>query len=64
MDELAVALDVDPVELRLHKEPERDEFKKLPFSSRSTRECYKAAAERLAGAGAIPSRALCAMAAG
>ncbi len=46
MDELAVALNMDPVELRLRNEPERDEFKKLPFSSRSTRECYRAAAER------------------
>ena len=46
MDELAVALNMDPVELRLLNEPERDEFKKLPFSSRSTRECYRAAAER------------------
>jgi xanthine dehydrogenase YagR molybdenum-binding subunit len=46
MDELAVALNVDPVELRLRNEPEHDEFKKLPFSSRSTRECYRAAAER------------------
>ena len=46
MDELAVALNIDPVEFRLRNEPERDEFKNLPFSSRSTRECYKAAAER------------------
>ena len=46
MDELAVALDTDPVELRLRNEPQRDEFKKLPFSSRSTRECYRLAAER------------------
>ena len=46
MDELAVALNLDPVELRLRNEPEKDEFKKLPFSSRSTRECYRAAAER------------------
>ena len=46
MDELAVALKIDPVELRLRNEPEIDEFKKLPFSSRSTRECYRAAAER------------------
>src|SRR3989475_6180547 len=37
---------MDPVELRLRNEPERDEFKKLPFSSRSTRECYRVAAER------------------
>jgi xanthine dehydrogenase YagR molybdenum-binding subunit len=46
MDELAVALDIDPVELRLRNEPEQDEFKRLPFSSRSTQECYRAAAER------------------
>src|SRR5207237_270673 len=46
MDELAVALNIDPVELRLRNEPEHDEFKKLPFSSRSTRECYRTAAER------------------
>lgn len=46
MDELAVALNLDPVALRLLNEPEIDEFKKRPFSSRSTRECYRAAAER------------------
>jgi xanthine dehydrogenase YagR molybdenum-binding subunit len=46
MDELAVALELDPVELRLRNEPEQDEFKKLPFSSRATRECYRVAAER------------------
>jgi xanthine dehydrogenase YagR molybdenum-binding subunit len=46
MDELAASLNIDPVELRLRNEPELDEFKKLPFSSRSTRECYRAAAER------------------
>ncbi len=46
MDELAVALNIDPVELRLRNEPDQDEFKKLPFSSRATRECYRVAAER------------------
>jgi xanthine dehydrogenase YagR molybdenum-binding subunit len=46
MDELAVALNMDPIDLRLRNEPERDEFKNLPFSSRSTRECYRVAAER------------------
>jgi xanthine dehydrogenase YagR molybdenum-binding subunit len=46
IDELAVALNIDPVELRLRNEPEQDESKGLPFSSRSTRECYRAAAER------------------
>jgi xanthine dehydrogenase YagR molybdenum-binding subunit len=30
MDELAVALKIDPIELRLRNEPEIDEFKKLP----------------------------------
>src|SRR4029450_9500312 len=34
MDELAVALDIDPVELRLRNEPGQDEFKKGPFSGR------------------------------
>jgi xanthine dehydrogenase YagR molybdenum-binding subunit len=46
MDELAVALNIDPVELRLRNEPVEDEFKKLPFSSRSSRQCYRVAAER------------------
>jgi xanthine dehydrogenase YagR molybdenum-binding subunit len=46
MDELAVALNLDPVELRLRNEPEKDEAANLPFSSRSTRDCYRAAAER------------------
>jgi xanthine dehydrogenase YagR molybdenum-binding subunit len=46
MDELAVALGIDPIELRLRNEPEIDEFKNVPFSSRSTRECYRAGAER------------------
>ena len=46
MDELAVALNMDPVELRLRNEPDQDEFKKLPFSSRATRECYRIAGER------------------
>jgi xanthine dehydrogenase YagR molybdenum-binding subunit len=46
MDELAVALNIDPVELRLRNEPEQDDFKRLSFSSRSTRECYRVAAER------------------
>lgn len=45
MDELAEALALDPVELRLRNEPEIDEHNNLPFSSRSTRECYRAAAE-------------------
>ncbi len=46
MDEPAVALGIDPVDLRLRNEPQQDEFKKLPFSSRATREAYQLAAER------------------
>ncbi len=46
MDELAVALHMDPVELRLRNEPQRDEDQQLPFSSRSTGECYRVAGER------------------
>jgi xanthine dehydrogenase YagR molybdenum-binding subunit len=46
MDELAVALNIDPVELRLRNEPQQDEFRQLPFSSRSSRECYRVAADR------------------
>src|SRR5437016_6031909 len=46
MDELAVELKLDPVELRLRNEPQQDEVTKLPFSSRSPRECYRVAAER------------------
>jgi xanthine dehydrogenase YagR molybdenum-binding subunit len=46
LDELAVALNIDPVELRLRNEPAQDEHRKLPFSSRATRECYRVAAER------------------
>jgi xanthine dehydrogenase YagR molybdenum-binding subunit len=45
-DELAVALNMDPIELRLRNEPEEDEFKKLPFSSRATKECSRIGAER------------------
>jgi xanthine dehydrogenase YagR molybdenum-binding subunit len=54
VDELAVALKMDPVELRLRNEPTQDEFKKLPFSSRSTRECYRVAAERFGWSGRNP----------
>ena len=46
MDELAVALDMDPVELRLRNEPGHDEGVGLPFSSRHLRECLQQGAER------------------
>ncbi|MGH3881828.1 MAG: xanthine dehydrogenase family protein molybdopterin-binding subunit [Pseudonocardiaceae bacterium] len=46
MDELAYALDLDPLELRLRNEPERDPMTGQPFSSRPLRECLTRAAER------------------
>ena len=46
LDELAVALDIDPIELRLRNEPAIDEGENRPFSSRSLTACYAAGAER------------------
>ncbi|MBO1113184.1 xanthine dehydrogenase family protein molybdopterin-binding subunit [Bordetella petrii] len=46
MDELAVALQIDPVELRLRNEPRLDEGNGLPFSSRHLSECLRQGAER------------------
>ncbi|MBV9248174.1 MAG: xanthine dehydrogenase family protein molybdopterin-binding subunit [Acetobacteraceae bacterium] len=46
MDELAEALGMDPLELRLCNYAERDEDKNLPWSSKHLRECYSLAAER------------------
>ncbi|WP_416981452.1 xanthine dehydrogenase family protein molybdopterin-binding subunit [Streptomyces sp. T028] len=40
MDELAWELGLDPVELRLRNEPDRDPTSGLPFSTRRLRECY------------------------
>lgn len=46
MDELAVSLGIDPVELRLKNFAERDEKKGLPWSSNALRDCYRMGAER------------------
>lgn len=46
MDELAVALDMDPIELRLRNEPKDDPETHLPFSSRSLVQCYEEGARR------------------
>ena len=46
MDELAEALKLDPVELRLRNYAERDPMKDLPWSSNKLRECYRQGAER------------------
>ncbi|MEH2039708.1 xanthine dehydrogenase family protein molybdopterin-binding subunit [Nostoc sp.] len=46
MDELAYALNIDPVELRLRNYAEVDPSKGLPWSSKSLRECYKLGGEK------------------
>jgi xanthine dehydrogenase YagR molybdenum-binding subunit len=46
MDELAVALEIDPIELRLRNHAEEDAHEGLPYSSKSLRACYEAGAER------------------
>ncbi|MCA6109560.1 xanthine dehydrogenase family protein molybdopterin-binding subunit [Bradyrhizobium cenepequi] len=41
MDELAVALKMDPVELRLRCYSDRDQNENLPYTSKRLRECYR-----------------------
>ncbi|MBV9718500.1 MAG: xanthine dehydrogenase family protein molybdopterin-binding subunit [Candidatus Eremiobacteraeota bacterium] len=45
-DELARVLDIDPVELRIRNEPERDQEQNIPFSSRHYIECLTLGAEK------------------
>lgn len=46
MDELAVALNMDPLELRIRNYADEDANKKLPFSSKALLDCYAQGAER------------------
>ena len=45
MDELAVALKIDPLELRLRNYSDRDQNEDLPYTSKALRECYAQGAE-------------------
>jgi xanthine dehydrogenase YagR molybdenum-binding subunit len=45
MDELAVALKLDPVELRLRCYSDRDQNDDVPYTSKQLRECYRQGAE-------------------
>ena len=47
INELAEKLKMDPVELRLKNDADRDEAKNLPFSSRHLKECYQTGAEKI-----------------
>lgn len=46
MDELAEKLDIDPIDLRLRNEPEKDPLTSLPFSSRRIADAWRAGAKR------------------
>ena len=45
MDELAVALKLDPLELRLRCYSDRDQHEDVPYTSKQLRECYRQGAE-------------------
>ncbi|MGO4517816.1 xanthine dehydrogenase family protein molybdopterin-binding subunit [Terriglobus sp. 2YAB30_2] len=55
LDELAIKLDIDPVQLRLLNEPERDESIGKPFSSRHLKECLTVGAEKFGWAKRNPA---------
>ena len=46
IDELAAEIGIDPIELRLRNEPEKDPTSGLPFSSRHVVEAWRAGAEK------------------
>jgi xanthine dehydrogenase YagR molybdenum-binding subunit len=45
MDELAVALKIDPMELRLRCYSDRDQNQDVPYTSKQLKECYRQGAE-------------------
>jgi xanthine dehydrogenase YagR molybdenum-binding subunit len=46
IDELAIELNLDPIELRIRNEPEKDPSSGLPFSARHLVDAWRAGAER------------------
>jgi xanthine dehydrogenase YagR molybdenum-binding subunit len=46
IDELAIKLDLDPIDLRIRNEPDKDPSSGLPFSSRNLVDAWRAGAER------------------
>ncbi|MFD5178138.1 xanthine dehydrogenase family protein molybdopterin-binding subunit [Nocardia sp. NPDC058379] len=55
IDELAVALGMDPIAVRVHNEPEVDPESGRPFSSRGLVECLRVGAERFGWAARDPA---------
>ena len=55
MDELAVALNMDPIELRVRNEPTEDPERHVPFSTRNLIPCMRAGAERFGWARRNPA---------
>lgn len=55
MDELAQALNLDPIELRLRNYAERDQNKDRPFSSKELRACFEQGAEKFGWARRSPA---------
>ena len=58
MDELAVKLGIDPVELRLKNYAEEDQNEDKPFSSKELRECYRQARRAVRLGAARPAAAV------
>ncbi len=54
MDELAIALKMDPIELRKRNEPEKDESTGKPFSSRHLQECITTGAAKFGWSSRTP----------
>jgi xanthine dehydrogenase YagR molybdenum-binding subunit len=54
MDELAIALKMDPVELRIKNDTLTDESQNKPFSSRHYKECLQVGAEKFGWANRTP----------
>jgi xanthine dehydrogenase YagR molybdenum-binding subunit len=60
MDELAYALKIDPLELRLKNYAEKDQNEDKPFSSKELRECYRQGAEKFGWVKRTPEpRSMC-----
>ena len=55
MDELAVALKIDPLELRLKCYSDRDQNENLPYTSKQLRECYSQGAAAFGWAKRTPA---------